>query len=103
MTKVYYIMAYDKKEISAPEFKKWLKDVAEPAWRKIPGVKSVKTFHRKAGLGQRPVYQTWWEIPNFAFLDVLMEKSASPEMDKIMTKFYDSVSVFDASIVHQLE
>jgi hypothetical protein len=60
---------YNHQQGKEEELKKWIKSKFEPFLRGVQGVQSVETFMRSWGLGPEPTYQTWIEIPNFAFLD----------------------------------
>lgn len=85
------------------ELKKFVKEKLEPYLRTIPEIISVRTFIRKAGLGQRPLFETWIEIPNLAFLDKYLKLIKSEEHQKVLGEFSSLAKDFNSTIRMLLE
>jgi len=92
-------MTYDVREEKEEELTEWIMKKGEPYWRSLPNVRSVKTYIRCIGLGQKPLFQTWLEIPNLAFLDNFRE---DPSMLEGGPEFFRLIKNFNASIVREL-
>jgi hypothetical protein len=85
------------------ELKKFVKERVEPYLRAIPETMSVRTFIRKAGLGQRPIFETWIEIPNLAYLDAHLELIKTEEHRKVMGGLLSFATDFNSTIRMLLE
>jgi hypothetical protein len=57
---------------------------------------------RRIGLGPRIIYETYIEIPNFAFLDQYLEVMHSKEGWKVIEEFLKISADFSTKIVFQL-
>lgn len=69
MTKWFFVLSFDFQEGKESELLSWLKSEGRKHWEGIEGIKSVKMYMRAMGLGRRPVFQVWLEIPDLALLD----------------------------------
>lgn len=98
---MFYIWMYNHQGGKEKELKEWIKSKLEPFLRSVAGVRSVKTFMRSWGLGPRPTYETWIEIPNFAFLDKGLEAIKS-EGGKIIEEFSALSKDYKTKVVFQL-
>lgn len=96
------VFSYDTVGGKEEELKNWLKNTGEPFWRKVPMVKSVKTFYRQFGLGQRPNFQTWLEVDNFASLVFLDSWRADAKRREVFEELFKITKNFNASIVREL-
>lgn len=98
LTRWFFVLTYDFREGMEEELEDWLKEKGERHWRSLPNVRSVKTYIRCFGLGQRPVFQTWLEIPDLTFLDncrkdpeFLATLEGGPEFDRLIKNFNASI------------
>jgi hypothetical protein len=69
MTTWFFVLSFDFQEGKETELIKWMKTTGRKHWEGTEGIKSVKMYMRAMGLGRRPVFQVWLEIPDLAFLD----------------------------------
>jgi hypothetical protein len=99
------VWSYDIQEGEEKQenLKKFVKERLEPYLRTIPEIISVKTFFRRAGLGQRPIFETWIEIQNLAYLDKHLELMKTEEYRKMWGGLLSLAIDFNSTIRMLLE
>lgn len=99
---LFIVWTYDPREDDKhKEATEVVLKVVEPFLRKIPSFKSVKTFMRRGGLGQRPIFQTWVEIENMKAIDDWFDfMRKSEEYPKVWTAFKRVIKNYNASIMY---
>jgi len=99
MTKWFLVLSFDYREETEEELVEWLKKEGHRHWEGIPGIVSVRIFMRSMGLGQRPTFQVWLEIPDFSFLD---EWKTKPRVLEAADYLFPLVRGFNASIIKEI-
>lgn len=101
---MFYIWSYDHKEKEV-ELEKLILEKLEPHLRKLPYFKSVNTYKRRVGLGQRPLFQTWIEISDLSAVDKWIEhiKAPNTEWKEIGKLFHSLISNHNTSIFFRVK
>jgi len=100
---MFLVFTYNLKEGKEKELKEWLKKTGERYWESIPEIKSAKSYLRQFGIGQRPTFQTWLEISNFASLEFLDRWRTDLKRRKIMKEFFSLITDFNTSILGEVK
>jgi hypothetical protein len=99
---MFLVYSYNTRDGKAEELREWLKKTGEPYLREVPEVKSVRSYFRQLGLGQRPTFQTWLEISNFASLAFLDRWRTDSKRQRIFKEWFTLVTDFNCSILNEL-
>lgn len=99
MARWFYVIKYDYRAGKEEELQDWIVKKGEPYWRSLPEVRSVKTYMRCIGLGQRPIFQTFLEIPNLACLDNFRKDPSTLEGGP---EFFRLIENFSSSIIREV-
>lgn len=104
MGSLFLVWSYNVKDKGQEyDFKKWLIEEFQPYLKKIPFFKSVRTYMRRIGLGQEPIWRTWIEISDFSVLDKWVTHVNTKEWVEIGKTFFSLTEDFNSTIVYELK
>lgn len=101
MSKMFWVWSYNFMHTER-EIDNWLTKVLVPRLKSIKEVGLVITYKRVFGLGQRPIYQTWIEIPDFTFFDKWNKLTKEKQWQEAFHNFFRLAKDFNTSIMKSM-
>ncbi|MDH5769718.1 MAG: hypothetical protein OEZ25_00290 [Candidatus Bathyarchaeota archaeon] len=101
MSKMFWVWSYNFIHAER-ELDDWLTKILVPRLKGIKEIGLVVTYRRVFGLGQRPIYQTWIEIPDFAFFNKWSKLIKEKEWQDTFHTFFTLAKDFNTSIMRSI-
>ena len=92
--RIYFVGTARFRPGKAEEATKWWKEEGAPFYAALPGVKSLRTFAAQFGLGGEYGLEFWYEVDNYAVMDV-WDKVISDDPGKYGPVFVKFAELFE--------
>lgn len=92
--RIYFVGTARFKPGKSQEATKWWREEGEPFYASLPGVKSLQTFASQFGLGGEYSLEFWYEVDDYAVMDV-WDKVIADDPGKYGPMFLKFAELFD--------